>query len=173
MTTATAPMTPDEARPYLVLTGHRSEMPEFAGEEGYASMGAAKRNGWATRASWGLKGWDLGSWPLVAYFFRVNGGPGNVTYELAEYIEGDVKVWHFPTDEMRSALVDHLAFWWWANEGEDWTAGHSVDDIPDHLRGPFTWERLNESEHRGGQHVEFVRGCASCDLIARSGEPPR
>jgi hypothetical protein len=132
-------MTTDAARAYLVREGSRYTDPQFRGEDGYGSIESGNRHGWKARASWGRDGWDLGSWPIVVYFFRDDDG----AYELAEYVEGDIKVWRLPTDAARSALVDTLAFWWWQNQGEDWTAGHSIDAIPDHLRGPFAWSRLD------------------------------
>lgn len=152
------PMTVEAARAYLVRDGHRTD-PELTGEDGYAVMNNAETHGWRPRAAWGLNGWDLGAWPLVVYLFRDRPAPGftidstaafgslapgdHVGYWLAEHIEGDVKVWRFPTDEARSALVDTLAFWWWANEEQPWAAGHTIDSIPEHLRGPFSWARLD------------------------------
>jgi hypothetical protein len=133
------PMSTEEARAYLVTTGGRWTLPEFAGDDGYESAETAENTGWKKRAAWGLNGWDLGCWPLVVYMFRDHDG----AFELAEHVEGDIKVWRFSTNEMRSALVDTLAFWWWQNEEQAWTAGHSIDAIPDHLRGPFSWARLD------------------------------
>jgi len=170
MTTATdrtAPMTAADARAYLVREGSRYTDPQFAGDDGYGSIESAIDHGWRARSSWGLNGWDLGAWPIVVYFFRDR----PAAFELAEYIEGDVKVWTFPTDDLRSALVDTLAYWWWDHEGESWTAGHSIDAIPDRLRGPFSWGRLNVDHHRAGEHRECQAGCPDCDLIARAGVP--
>lgn len=153
------PMSTDAARAYLVREGSRYSDPEIHGYDEYDTAESARAHGWKARASWGLNGWDLGSWPLVVYMFRDRPAEGftissaealgslvasdHVGYELAEYIEGDLKVWRFPTNEMRSALVDTLAFWWWQNSGESWTAGLSIDAIPDHLRGPFSWARVD------------------------------
>lgn len=134
------PITSDEARAYQVRSGHRSEMPEFRGDDGYEVIDTARDESWKPRAAWGLNGWDLGSWPLVVYLFRT---VSDDAYELAEHIEGDIKVWRFPTDEMRSAWVDTLAFWWWKHEEQDWTDGYTTDAIPDHLRGAFSWSRLD------------------------------
>lgn len=125
--------------------------PDFSnprGDNGYDAIGSARKAGWKARASWGRNGWDLGSWPLVVFFFRENGGPGKVVYELAQYVEGDLTVWTFPTDELRSEAVDRMAFWWWRNEGESWVSGLDIDDIPDHLRGPFSWARCEAEREK-------------------------
>jgi hypothetical protein len=56
-------------------------------------------------------------------------------------------VYRYPTRELRDAATDCLAFWHWKHEGKPWVDGiDSVDVAPPHLRGPFSWNRLNEGK---------------------------
>ena len=104
--------------------------------DGYDVMGAAERKsqGWRVVAGWGKDGYDLGSWPLVMVFFRQR----DRRFEIAYYVEGDVTCYSAPTEEIRDAITDELAFLHWKYHGESWVEGYeSVEQLPDELRGPY------------------------------------
>jgi hypothetical protein len=110
------------------------------GDDGYDIMEPARALCWAAIPSWGRDGWDLGSWPYVVIYHRkaVDG------WQIAYYVEGDLTVYSYPSRELRDAATDCLAFWHWRQAGKDWVAGiDSVDVAPDHLRGAFSWGRLD------------------------------
>ena len=59
-------------------------------------------------------------------------------------------MYRYPTRELLDAATDCLAFWHWERQDEEWVDGvDSVDGAPDRLRGPFSWERLRQSELQG------------------------
>src|SRR5437868_1100027 len=68
-------------------------------DDGYDRIETAWRRGWKAIPSWGLDGWDLGSWPLVVIFHRKIGD----AFELAYNVEGDITVYRYATREMRDA----------------------------------------------------------------------
>lgn len=97
-------------------------------------MGIAGKYGWRAIGDWGKPGYNLGSWPLVIIYFREREG----RFEVAEYVEGDVAVWSCPTEELRQAVTDELAFFHWKHRGVEWVQGYeSVDQLPEDLRGPY------------------------------------
>jgi hypothetical protein len=54
-----------------------------------------------------------------------------------------------PTVEALTAAIDAEALHWWQTlgHGPDVPMGAGVDGLPGRLRGPFTWDRLdNETE---------------------------
>jgi hypothetical protein len=113
----------------------------FYADDGYSFMEGAGRLGWQPIASWGRDGWDLGDWPLVVYLFR-----NRDRYERVCYIEGDVTIDRFDTAEERDRDTDAAALHWWQVNGESWVAGiDTADQMPDHLRGRFSWARLEET----------------------------
>ena len=119
------------------------DVAHMRGDTGYDVMEPARGHGWEAIANWGLDGWDLGSWPYVVVFHRdsVDG------WEIAEYVEGDLTVYRYPTRGLRDAATDCLAFCHWKHQDEEWVAGvDSVETAPWRLRGPFSWERLRESK---------------------------
>lgn len=102
--------------------------------DGYAVIEKAEACGWHVIASWGKAGYDLGSWPLVMVFHRALPD----TYELVEYCEGDVTMYQCPTREVRTAIIDEIAFYHWKHNSEPWIEGYeTVDQLPDELRGPY------------------------------------
>lgn len=110
------------------------------GQDGYERIDAVSSRGWIATPLWGSEGWDLGAWPLVVIFHRQS----TDGFELAYDVEGDVSVYRYSTRELRDAATDCLAFWHWKHDGADWVNGiDSVEDAPDRLRGPFSWERFN------------------------------
>jgi len=56
-----------------------------------------------------------------------------------------VTTYKCPTLEVRNQITDTLAFFHWKAREESWVEGYeSVDALPPELRGPFSWERLEE-----------------------------
>ena len=108
------------------------------GGDGYDVMVAAATEQWAAIPAWGRDGWDLGDWPYVIVYARRT----PEAFELVYYVEGDVTAYAYETAEDRAAAIDELAFFHWRNQGESWVAGiESHEQMPDHLRGPFSWKR--------------------------------
>ncbi len=129
--------------PYRVAPEAFWAVAQMRGDDGYDRIEAARSRGWRAVPSWGLNGWDLGSWPLVVISHRRT----TDGFELAYNVEGDITVYRYPTRELRDAATDCLAFWHWKREGEEWVGGiDSVDIAPDRLRGPFSWARLDASK---------------------------
>jgi hypothetical protein len=116
------------------------------GDDGYDTMEPAARKGWEAIPAWGLSGWDLGSWPYVVIYHRDTAD----TWQLAEYCEGDLTVYSYPTRELRDVATDCIAFWHWKHNEESWIDGiESVELAPDRLRGPFSWRRLDAAKAAG------------------------
>jgi len=119
------------------------QLAQIHGEDGYDRIEMAQTHGWRAVPSWGLEGWDLGTWPLVVIFH----GQSADGFELAYDVEGDVTVYRYPTRELRDAATDCLAFWHWKHDGEDWVDGvESIDAAPNRLRGSFSQKRLAASK---------------------------
>jgi hypothetical protein len=158
------------------------------GDDGYDRIERAGRYGWEAVPSWGLDGWDLGSWPIVVIFHRdpahglgalvnfggvpttkanviaalqkegrsqalidrylqgLDAGHQVIGFELLECVEGDPSHYVFPTRELRDQATDQLAMFHWRHEGRTWVEGVRDDDVPDRLRGPFSWARLEDSK---------------------------
>jgi hypothetical protein len=94
----------------------------------------AEAQGWQAIPSWGRDSYDLGSWPFAIVFFRDQ----EDTFDVVEYVEGDVTQWSCPTEEIRQAITDELAFLHWKHNGRAWVKDFdNVDQLPDELRGPF------------------------------------
>jgi len=137
----------------------------MTGYSGYDTIEAVEGKGWHAIPSWGERGWDLGSWPLVIIFcgnHRIKDDPARldptkfvqtlhwgdnqvpqVTYDIAYYCEGDIVTYKCPTQKIRSQIIDTLAFFHWKAQEESWVAGiESVDQLPPDMRGPY-WDRDN------------------------------
>jgi hypothetical protein len=109
-------------------------------------MTLARRLGWNAIPSWGLNGWDLGSWPLVVVYRR-----GET--ELAVDVEGDIDIEKFASREERERRTDEIAFFYWKNHEEEWVDGiASHEHMPPNLRGPFSWNRLDGSREPAVKH---------------------
>lgn len=123
---------------------------QLYGDNGYRVIEIAEKHGWRALPVWGRGGgWDLGSWPYVIIFHRSR--PHEMTFEVVEYVEGDVTLWRCPSPEVREQVTDELAFWHWKYRGEDWVEGiEHVEDMPAHLRGPFRWEDADHEQEEGG-----------------------
>jgi hypothetical protein len=116
-----------------------SNYTRWPGDEGYERTSYARSTGWQPVSSWGRDGWDLGNWPYVIVYHR-----GET--ELAQDIEGDITIETLTTAEERDRKTDELAFLYWKNANEEWVQGiDSHEQMPDHLRGAFSWSR-RESE---------------------------
>jgi hypothetical protein len=123
----------------LLSSAYKVAIPVAHGEEGYDRMERRQPEGWQPISGWGRNGWDLGSWPYVVISHRHT--PEG--FELLYDVEGDTSIYRYPTREQRDAATDELAFFHW--EGEDWIAGiENAADAPEHLRGPFSWSRLDK-----------------------------
>jgi hypothetical protein len=115
---------------------------KLRGEDGYKRIELAIARGWEAIPSWGLRGWDLGTWPWVVILHRTT----PTAYELAYNVEGDISVYRYVTRELRDTATDYVAFWHWKNAGEPWVdAIENVDVAPAYLRGPFSLHRLEAS----------------------------
>lgn len=140
-------MSLDKGREQRLLSARHQITPEAdwrlletSGQDRYERIGTASSHGWNPVPSWGLDGWDLGSWPLVVIFHRQSADG----FELAYDVEGDVTIYRYATRELRDAATDCLAFWHWKHNRAKWVDGiDSVDDAPNHLRGQFSWERFS------------------------------
>ncbi len=110
----------------------------WQGDDGYERMLGARREGWRPVPSWGLRGYNLGHWPLVIVYWRG-------ACELALDIEGDVAVHRCADEEARVRLTDEIAYSSWQDAEASWVEGTSaVDDLPRELRGPCSRRRLLE-----------------------------
>lgn len=108
----------------------------WPGDDGHDRMVFGRRQGWTPIPAWGLNGWDLGGWPLVVVYHR-----GDT--ELAVDVEGDIDTYEFSTKEERDRKTDEIAFFYWKIHEREWVQGiESHEQMPDRLRGPFSWRRL-------------------------------
>ncbi len=105
-----------------------------SGVDGYSAISLAEKREWHAQGSWGRDGWNLGSWPYIIIFFRDR----EECYEVSEYVEGDVTIYACPTQELRDAITDELAFFHWKHRSEKWVDDYdSVEQLPAELRGPY------------------------------------
>jgi hypothetical protein len=101
-------------------------------------MELAEKHGWHAIDAWGRDGYNLGSWPLVIIFFRDLTKGNEVSYQVVEYVEGDVAMWNCPTKEIRQQVTDELALFHWKFSNKEWVWDYtSVDELPDELKGPY------------------------------------
>lgn len=122
-------------------------------DDGYEFAHNGEQEGWVPVYAWGIEGWDLGDPPYVVYLFGdliVDGG--RVEYQRACYCEGDVTVETYATAEDRSDDTDEAALFYWKNHDEPWAREVAkdtpADEMPAHLRGAFSWKRLDEEPVR-------------------------
>lgn len=105
------------------------------GGDGYDWIEEARRFGWLS--SWGRDGWDLGSWPYVIVVARLRG-----TWQVATYVEHDITVEEFTTPEEMAQHIDRIAWFYWRAHKETWIEGIAEGEEPEHLRGPYSRERV-------------------------------
>jgi hypothetical protein len=157
-------LTDEHKRPVELFA--RGMIERAAGGDGYDVMEAAgtgpRVDRWHAVPSWGLDGWDLGSWPLVAVYVRRD---TNGEHQLAYYVEGDVTIYGYATVEERNRAIDELAFFHWNWAGESWVEGiDSADEMPNHLCGPFSWDRLNTAKEAAEKAIAYLRE-NDCDFL--------
>lgn len=100
----------------------------------YTKSEIAARSGWRVVYGWGKVGYDLGDHPYVVIFFREKDGH----YEILKYVEGDVTLYFCPTEEIRNAMTDDIAFYYWKWHDREWVEGYeSAEQLPEKLRGPY------------------------------------
>jgi hypothetical protein len=118
----------------------------WPGDEGYDRMSFARSHRWEPIPAWGQDGWDLGSWPYVIVYHRGE-------CELALDVEGDIDIQTFPSRQERDRRTDQIAFFYWKQAEESWVGGiASHEQMPEHLRGPFTRAR-----HEPHQRLTLAR----------------
>jgi hypothetical protein len=101
-------------------------------------MEQANKRGWHEVPSWGSRGWDLGSWPLVIVYFRDAKVQGTIFYQVAEYVEGDVTVYSCTSPELREQICNEIAFYHWQMQEQDSVRSiETFADLPDEFKGPF------------------------------------
>lgn len=140
----------------LVASGSQYELaPEafwsaerLLGGDGYDMMSVAAKFHWRSIASWGRAGYDAGGWPYVVLYQRfLPAGDAGPNWQLAYYVEGDVQTWRFPTRALLHAAIDALVLFHWKADSEPWVVGlETVEQLPPQLRGPFSWNRLDEEQ---------------------------
>ena len=118
----------------------------FAGHDRPLVIVWAQRHGWERIAAWGCQGHDPGSWLDIVLFHRDT----EARFELAEWDSTTpgiaVASYAYPTAELRNAATDVLAFSHWKRARKPWVEDiASFPDIPAHLRGPFSWQRLAQA----------------------------
>lgn len=107
--------------------------------DGYDQMQELADDYWHARAAWGLRGWNLGQWPYVAFYFRKSDPT-----RFRVVTEGDVDEYAGFTDEAdRDSAVDYLFAWWAKNDDQPWAREWDLDNLPPEACGPFSWERLD------------------------------
>lgn len=130
---------PEDLCPFKVPAETFWEIARFAGD-GYDRADLARTRGWSAQYNWGQDGWDFLEPPYYMGYIRDT----DDGFEFATNCEGDVDVWRFPTKELREQAMDLWAFLNWERKGESWVQGVTADAIPDHLRGPFSWDRVEK-----------------------------
>ena len=109
-----------------------------SGYDGYGIIEASRRWNWHVIAAWGQEGWNLGEWPYVIVFFQNR----EQEYRLVLYVEGDITEYACPTRDLRNAVCDEIAFFYWKHGGESWVKEYdSAEQAPDELRGPYSFSR--------------------------------
>jgi hypothetical protein len=123
-----------ELEQYRVEPSNFWQAMPMMGVGGYDIIGPAEKRKWNVIASWGRDGYDLGSWPLVIVFVHST----VESFDVIEYVEGDVCMYSCPTAEIRQSIIDEIAFFHRKQAEESWVAGYeTVEQLPEELRGPY------------------------------------
>lgn len=139
--------------------GLASRLPGVArtdtGLDGYDWQGRTENSGWHMHASWGRDGWDLGDWPYVQYGTFAGEG----VFATISYCEGDITIKTFDNEAAMHADLDTAALFHWlhrerdrhllegiARRREKDVHALTIDDLPAHRRGPFSWTRLDREK---------------------------
>lgn len=126
--------------------------PGFDG--GYDWMDELGGTPWHPISSWGRDGWDMGQWPYVivsrclALGDKVEGERRTRAWGFATYVEGDITVKAFATEDELLDELDATAHWYWRHTGNGPTGfadlpgwnGHAGPVEAKYCR-PFTWAR--------------------------------
>lgn len=83
--------------------------------------------------SWGSRGWDAGSWPLIVIGWHRHGD----TYSLLTYVEGDVTVTAHASSDALVAATDEAVAFHWRNGQSLGPSDLPEDTLPDKYRGPY------------------------------------
>jgi tetratricopeptide (TPR) repeat protein len=115
-------------------------------EAAYRSrMDIARERGWTPVETWGSGGWALGSWPEVVVYHHDMAESFDLTFDIA----GDATDYSFPSQELRDAATDEVAFYCWKLLGAPWVEGvETAQQMPAQLRGPYM--PPSASEHMNG-----------------------
>ncbi len=107
------------------------DITRWPGDDGYDRMGYAQKAGWR-----------------CVYYRNVRDDGQPDRYQVAVDVEGDVDVHTFDTLDEAHGHLDGVALFYW--RGESWAEGIAdVSQMPDRLRGPFSWERLDRAKAAG------------------------
>ena len=106
--------------------------------DGYEFVGTLDElAGWQPISSWGLDGWDMGSWPLMVV--GSYDAPDGSRFATIGRCEGDLTVKMYASRDEREAALDAIAAYHWRiNEN-----GPGADVPEEHRRGRFSWARLD------------------------------
>ncbi|MCS7484675.1 hypothetical protein ACFFQW_45080 [Umezawaea endophytica] len=103
--------------------------------DGHEWRGEMQQRGWSVPGLWGRDGWNLGTWPLTAV--ALFAAPTAKVWAYVTYVEGDVDVHAFDSEDERDRAVTEEVVFWWRN-------GDAVgpEDLPEtgyleHHHGPF------------------------------------
>jgi Domain of unknown function (DUF3846) len=104
----------------LELVGSLKEIPRLPPRDhggGYDWMEALS-GGWRPVGLWGSDGWNLGTWPYVI----VACYDGDGVSAFVVYVEGDIEIRSFTTEEVRDREIDRFAVEHWNH--------HDVEGAP-------------------------------------------
>lgn len=144
---------PHETVPVTSLAApHASHLPVTtpdleSGEDGWAWMARAEREGWQVPGVWGSEGWTLGLWPyvIIAHIHL----PHRDLYGLVTYVEGDVYPEAYGSREELWTATARAALGIWsghdsrprglsAAQASALAKGPS-EDIPEAYRRPYSY----------------------------------
>lgn len=78
--------------------------------DGYDFIDNLGDSGWHAVGVWGCKGWPLGNWPLVIVIHY-----DEEVYGSCLYVEGDLKIQAFETEQERNDATDRWAVDYWCH----------------------------------------------------------
>ena len=107
------------------------------GGDGYDTADDVRTEGWRAIDSWGRDGWTLLEWPYYMGYQRQRAG----RFDFATNCEGDVEVYSFPTEALRTEAIDAIAWWHWKLKAAGHVARYTEPQA-EH-RGAFSWGRLD------------------------------
>lgn len=124
-------------------SGHASSAGYPLHDDGYDFIQMAQNHSrqWRVVSAWGERGWDMGDWPLVAWFVKNESRtqvqsfgrviPIRMVYRAMEYCEGDLHHWTFASDAARTEFLNSVAVKRWAEQvSADVFADARAEDVP-------------------------------------------